>query len=348
MTAVLPALGSKVPGSAQPREPAVRRVMIVWCPDWPVVAAVAASGDRHSGLASPIAVIDHGEVYACSQLARLEGVRRGMRRRDAAARCPELIMIEHSLERDIRVFEAVLSTIEDATSGVMPIRPGLCAVGVPSRYYGGEREAAAVVAEHLVGSGLWDCRIGIADGIFAAEQAARHATPQDCLIVPVGGSAAFLAELSVGVLEDLDLVSLLRRLGIRSLGDFAALPARDVLTRFGTQGAWIHRLAGGLDSRVAARRPPLDLDHMSTSRHRWRPSSRSSSAADGPRRGSSPSSPGTAWSAPRSGSRSSGIVAGWDRGSGPTRDGSLPLIWSTGSTGSFRATRRPSRSRASG
>jgi protein ImuB len=268
MTAVLPALSSKVPGSAQPGEPAVRRVMVVWCPDWPVVAAVAASGgsggrppDRHSGLASPIAVIDHGEVYACSQPARLEGVRRGMRRRDAAARCPELIMVEHSLERDVRVFEAVLSAIEDATSGVMPIRPGLCALGVPSRYYGGEREAAAVVAESLVGSGLWDCRIGIADGIFAAEQAARSATTQDCSIVPVGGSAAFLAELSVGVLEDLDLVSLLRRLGIRSLGDFAALPARDVLTRFGIHGAWIHRLAGGLDSRVAAaRRPPLDLD----------------------------------------------------------------------------------------
>ena len=50
-----------------------------------------------------------------------------------------------------------------------------------------------MVAEHLVGAGLWDCRIGIADGIFAAEQAARRAAPQDCWIVARGGSAAFLA-----------------------------------------------------------------------------------------------------------------------------------------------------------
>jgi protein ImuB len=181
-----------------------------------------------------------------------------MRRRDAAARCPELILIEHRLERDIRVFEAVLSTIEDATSGVMPIRPGLCALGVPSRYYGCEREAAAVVAEHLVGSGLWDCRTGIADGIFAAEQAARHATPQDCSIVPTGACGVPRRALR-RVLDDLDLVSLLRRLGIRSLGDFEPCQLA-ITTRFGTQSAWIHRLAGGLDSRVATRRPPLDLE----------------------------------------------------------------------------------------
>ena len=131
----------------------------------------------------------------------------------------------------------------------MPIRPGLCALGVPSRFYGGEREAAAVVAEHLVGSGLWDCRIGIADGIFAAEQAARHATAQDCSIVPVGGSAAFLAELSVGVLEDLDLVSLLRRLGIRSrsatsrpcrLAMCSPASGRRVPGSTGWPAAWIH------------------------------------------------------------------------------------------------------------
>jgi len=222
-----------------------------------VISAVASLGLVPS---SPIAVIDRGEVYACSQAARLDGVRRGMRRRDASARCPELTIVDHSLERDVRAFESILSTIEDTTSAVTPIRPGLCALSVPSRYYGGEREAAAVIAEQLVAAGVWECRIGIADGIFTAEQAARQAAPQDCCVIPTGGSARFLADLPIMVLEDLELVSLLRRLGIRTLGDFAALPARDVLTRFGSQGALIHRLAGGSDSRIAAaRRPPLDL-----------------------------------------------------------------------------------------
>lgn len=232
--------------------------MVIWCPDWPIVAAVA----RHElSTSDPIAVIEHGEVYACSPAARAQGVKRGMRRRDAAAHCPELVVLDHHPEEDVRVFETVLTSVENLSSKVTPIRPGLCALGVPSRYYGGEVEAAAVIAQQLVSEGVWDCRTGIADGIFAAEQAARIAEAQDCRVVPPGKSREFLAGLSIGVLEDLELVSLLRRLGIRRLGDFAALSRGDVVTRFGSHGGWLHRLAQGDDARVAAaRRPPLDVD----------------------------------------------------------------------------------------
>jgi hypothetical protein len=57
-----------------------------------------------------------------------------------------------------------------------------------------------------------------------------------------------------------DLAALLYRLGLRTLGDFAALPARDVASRFGYAGERAHRLARGLDSRpLAERAPPVDL-----------------------------------------------------------------------------------------
>ena len=242
----------------EPDTRTVIRQLVVWCPDWPVVAAAA-----QLGLSSelPLAVFERGEVFACSTMARVEGVRRGMRRRDASARCPELIVLERNAASEVRTFESVLAAIEEISAGVAPVRPGLCALRVPSRFYGGEREAAAVVAEHLVGAGVWDFRIGIADGIFAAEQAARRAAPQDCWIIPRNGSAVFLAALSIGVLENAELVTLLRRLGIRSLGDFALLASRDVLTRFGREGALLHRLVRGLDNHpIVSRRPPLDVD----------------------------------------------------------------------------------------
>ncbi|MGI3784436.1 MAG: hypothetical protein ACRYG2_27055, partial [Janthinobacterium lividum] len=73
------------------------RVMVVWCPDWPVVAAAAELG---LAVTDPVAVIAGGEVFACSEEARRDGVRRGMRRRDATARCPELVLADHSAERD--------------------------------------------------------------------------------------------------------------------------------------------------------------------------------------------------------------------------------------------------------
>jgi protein ImuB len=232
--------------------------MVVWCPDWPVVAAQI---EENLPAHLPVAVVAAGAVRACSPAARTQGVRRGMRRRDAAAHCPELVLVDAAEERDVRCFEAVLGAVESVASSVSPMRPGLCALGVASRYYGGEAQAAAALAERLVAAGVWDCRIGVADGMFAAEQAARRAPAQECVVISPGRSAGFLAALPVAVLPDAELVSLLRRLGLRSLGDFAGLASRDVLTRFGAGGHWWHRLARGQDERAAvSRRRPLDLE----------------------------------------------------------------------------------------
>ena len=242
-----------VSGSAAART----RVMVVWCPDWPVMAA--GTEQRLSDQA-PVAVVQAGQVLACSPAARLEGVRRGMRRRDASASCPELILVEASESRDVRAFETVLAAVEDVSASVTPIRPGLCALAAPRRFYGSEAQAAAVVAQRLVAAGVWDCRLGIAEGIFAAEQAARQAAPQEWVIVPEGRSARFLADLPLAALDDAELVSLLRRLGLRTMADFTALSVRDVTTRFGRHGAWLHRLARGADVRMAAgRAAPQDL-----------------------------------------------------------------------------------------
>jgi protein ImuB len=235
------------------------RTLVVWCPDWPVVAAAAEEDlSRHL----PAAVFSRNLVVACNAAARAEGVRRGMRRRDAQSRCPELVLLDANPDRDARAFEPVLAAVEELRPGVAPLRPGLLAIRSPARYYGGEENAAAVLAEQVVAAGAWDCRVGIADDLFTAEQAARRAHVQAGTIVPAGGSPAFLRELPVDVLEEPDLVGLLRRLGLRELGDLAGLPAADVLTRFGTYAARVHRLLQ--DRRtdgapLATRTPPPEL-----------------------------------------------------------------------------------------
>ena len=243
------------------------RTMVVWCPDWPVMGAVT-----EHGAGSAVAVFDKGIVLACNPAARADGVRRGMRRRDAQSRCPGLVVADHRPEADARAFEDVLLAIEELSPGVAPLRPGLCALRVPEKFYSGESEAAAVIAERLVDLGVWDVRLGVADGLFAAEQAARHALAQDVLVVPAGESAAFLAELPIETLDAHELVSLLRRMGLTTLGAFARLSPADVHTRFGSHGSLLHRHARGLDPHPISRRsvppeltaalalePPLEL-----------------------------------------------------------------------------------------
>ncbi len=230
------------------------RTLVVWCPDWPVAAAAAVL-DLPPQV--PTAVLAAGRVFACSQLARAEGVRRGLRRREAQGRCPELIVVEHDPDRDARVFEPVVATVERLAPGVEVICPGTCAVVArgPVGYFGGESVAAERIVDEVATACGVEAQLGIADGIFAARLAARAGA-----IVAAGRSAEFLAPFDVSVLDRPELVDLLRRLGIRTLGGFARLPAADVVTRFGHDAALLHRRCRGLDERpVLARQPPPEL-----------------------------------------------------------------------------------------
>jgi len=225
---------------------------VVWCPDWPVAAAGAAPS-------APAAVLHAGRVVACSPAARAEGVRPGLRRREAQGRCPGLELLAHDPARDARAFEPVLVAVETLTPWVEVLRPGECAFPArgAARYHGGEPALAAAVtaAVHAVVGALAGCRVGVADGTFAAGLAARHQ-----VIVPPGGSPGFLAPFPVDTLERPDLADLLVRLGLRTLGDLAALPRVELATRFGADGVRAHRLASGLDERPhSTHRPPPDL-----------------------------------------------------------------------------------------
>jgi protein ImuB len=267
------------------------RVLALWSPDWPVTAAARAA---HVTPDRPAAVVVANRVLACSAVARAAGIRRGLRRREAQARCPELVVLARDADRDARLFEPVVAAVEEMAPGVEVIRPGLLALPVqgPAGWFGRERacertihhsasaehSASAkcrpsaarecdelVAAEQLVDqvaarAGV-ECQAGIAEGLFGAVLAARRG-----VAVAPGDTRAFLASLGV---EELDrepevdrseLVGLLRRLGLRSLGAFGALAPADVASRFGADAVLAHRLARGLDPRPPVRRwPPAEL-----------------------------------------------------------------------------------------
>ena len=246
----------RVNGSTPGGQP---RLLVLWVPDWPVMAHARA---HRLADAAPLALVDRGLVFACSALARAEGVVRGQRIREAQARCPRLRVLPYDAALDARAFEPVLVALEQALPGLHPLRPGTVAVRSrgPAKYYGGEQAAATTVLGVVGDLGVEGARVGIAEGLFAAERAARVGRER-VSIIPNGGTAAFLAPLPVSLLEEPELAALLPRLGIRTLGGFAALDAHDVVARFGPLGARLHALAGGRDPRPATPRiPPRDVD----------------------------------------------------------------------------------------
>lgn len=227
------------------------RVLVLWFPDWPLRAALGGPPPH-----PPTALMQANTVTACTASAREHGVRAGQRRREAQGRLSSLQVLPHDPARDERAFLPVLQLIESHAPGVTLLRPGLAVLrarGI-SRYHGGEDRAAAALASVLAEAGFPEVRIGVADGPFTAEIAARG--PSACTVVPAGGAKEFLAPFPVQVLRDEQITGLLLRLGVRTLGEFTALPAVDVRDRFGEHGARLQALAAGADSRPLSPRPP--------------------------------------------------------------------------------------------
>ena len=241
------------------------RALVATVADWPTVAAGCPPE-------TPAVVVAANRVVAATAAARAEGVRPGLRRREAQGRCPELVVIAADRGRDARGWEPVVAAVESSlTPGVEVLAPGTLALATrgPSRYFGGDEALGGRVASVVDGAvGQRACRVGIADGLFAAGlgaavgMAGTGAGDGRVVVVEPGRSRKWLSPHPVGVLgPDFEaLTGLLVRLGIRTLGDLAGLPGPSVLGRFGVEGTTAHRLARGLDARpVAARTPPPDL-----------------------------------------------------------------------------------------
>jgi len=106
--------------------------------------------------------------------------------------------------------------------------------------------------------------IGLAVGKFPAQVAAASLEPNRVLLVSPGREATFLAPLPVDLLPlDEELARQLRMLGIRTLGQLAALPVSAVMARFGAGARRLHQLARGCDDTPLRPRCPVKTERVS-------------------------------------------------------------------------------------
>ena len=87
------------------------RTAVLWCPDWPVIAAEIVDG--RAGAPGRWRCCTPTGCSPAREAARAEGVRRGLRKREAQSRCPQLIVVEHDPGRDARAFEPVVAAVEE-------------------------------------------------------------------------------------------------------------------------------------------------------------------------------------------------------------------------------------------
>ena len=199
-----------------------------------------------------------GSITAAAQVA---GVLPGMRLGEALATCPALVLVEQDPAAVEEEWEGVLARLEDAGFAVQPDSPGCVYFQTDGveRLYGG-LEAALERALAAAGT-AWDPRVGAAQRRFAALAAASIARPGQAMVVRGEEEQRFLAPLPLTLLPlPVDRYAELEGLGVRRLGELAALPGGAVSERLGPEGRRAWDLAqGGGQGRVRGRRPTAEL-----------------------------------------------------------------------------------------
>ncbi len=198
----------------------------------------------------------HLKVLGTDAVARDAGVRTGDSRKQAELLCPNATILPARDAVYRRLFAEVTADLAQHIDRVEPCyQPGQ-AWWIVSSDHPGELEILRRRIECLLGGSV---SIGTASGKFVA-QVAGASGADHCQVAP-GEEAAFLAPFPAALLPlNADMARRLPMMGIRRIGDFAALSRAAVFEQWERHGCFCHDLALGIDTRpLQAHQPPLVL-----------------------------------------------------------------------------------------
>ncbi len=242
--------------------------MTVACVLVPRFSLLSVAGDREQLLRRPTAIAPEpggaqvlGEV---SGSAEARGVREGMALGEALACCPGLALIPPDPERAAGLWEQTLRELEGIGAAVESERAGEAFFEADGlRGLHGGLGGALRRARGAVGI---PARVAAAPSRFVAYAAAVHARPRRGSnrerIVGVAHVRDFLSPLPISLLgtrldpegtSGHELVAVLERLGVKTLGMLAELPEDAVADRFGSLGLRARGMARGDDEPLRPR-----------------------------------------------------------------------------------------------
>ncbi len=194
-------------------------------------------------------------VDQVSERAGVAGVEPGMLVSRAVALCPGITLLEPDPAHYAAAREAMVEALVEITPVLAPEESGLVFLGMDGaeRLHGSPpaqvRRALHALLRVFPPVLVASFRAGWAPGTFGARVAAAAARPGEPVLVPPHPSEALARFLAPRPVEALPLPpgghDLLERLGVRTLGEVARLPATALIRHFGEAGARARALARG-------------------------------------------------------------------------------------------------------
>jgi DNA polymerase-4 len=215
-----------------------------------------------------------GVVSAASYAARKFGVHSAMPLRTAGKLCPHAIFVEGHPERYREYSGKVYAVLQHFSPLVEMASVDEAYVDMTGteRLLGPPLRAAHTLHETMKAETGLNCSIGIATSKLVAKIASDQAKPNGILSVMPGVEAHFLAPLEVRRIPGVGKVTEknLHAIGIRRIGDLAALDEADLEGRFGKWGLALAGKAQGFDaggwfdSEIGQRDQPKSISHEHT------------------------------------------------------------------------------------
>ncbi|SIN72370.1 DNA polymerase IV [Agromyces cerinus] len=211
-----------------------------------------------------------GVVSAASYEARRYGVNSAMPMSLALQRCPNAVVLRGDYASYSEYSRRVMTIFEEVTPLVekLSIDEAFLDVSGARRLHGSPAEIAWNLRRRVHDETGLTCSVGVAATKFVAKVASSRAKPDGMLVVPADRTLEFLHPLPVSALWGVGKVTeeSLTRIGLRTVGDVAAMPADALVRALGPAlAAKLGHLSMGVDARdVVIGREEKSIGHEVT------------------------------------------------------------------------------------
>lgn len=192
-----------------------------------------------------------GVVAAASYEARRYGVHSAMPISQAFRLCPRGVYLPGRMGRYQEVSDQVMAVLEGFTPVVEQVSVDEAFLDLSGcrRLWGDGRETGARIKAEVRGRTGLTASVGIGPNKLVAKIASDLRKPDGLVVVSAAEARAFLSPLPIRRLWGVGPATeaALHKLGIREVGQLAALDPAALATRFGESGRWLHSCANGLD-----------------------------------------------------------------------------------------------------
>lgn len=192
-------------------------------------------------------------VLAANPAARVAGVCLGMTAPQAVARCASLLIRTPQAEAEVEASRVLLATGFTLSPSIEETEPGVCTIdlqGLDTTQHITRATEAVAQLNHFA----LPATVGIARTPLLALYAARTAKT----VLRINDEETFLAPLPLSTATpSSELAEIFANWGLRTLGDFAALPRDEIIRRFGAEGlTFWKRATGGSERPLKLVAPP--------------------------------------------------------------------------------------------